>query len=97
MGIVCCVFMQCTYDVRLLYESGGARQVHHKHHQPGQHLFQRKNELPWVGLEPTTLCLLVFRTSIESKSICTHCLAIDGLVNQTDFPYAHVLSEKPFG
>ena len=29
-----------------------------KQRQPGQHLFQRKKELPWVGLEPTTLCFL---------------------------------------
>ena len=41
----------------LLHESGGARQVHNKQSNTNQdrHPFQRKNELPWVGLKPTTL------------------------------------------
>ena len=36
----------------IMSESEGARQVHNKQtkqHQPGQHLFQRKKELPWVA------------------------------------------------
>ena len=51
-----------SWDYRQVsvYESRGARQVHNKQSNTNQDntFFQRKKELPWVGLKPTTLCFL---------------------------------------
>ena len=45
-------------QIKYLHESSGARQVHNKQSNTNQDntFFKGKKELPWVGLEPTTLC-----------------------------------------
>ena len=52
------------------HESRGARQVHSNTNQDNT-FFQRKKMLPWVGLEPTTLCFLdrvLFLLSYQGSS-----------------------------
>ena len=48
------------------YESRGARQVHSKTNQDNT-LFKGKKELPWVGLEPTTLCYIPRQSALPTE------------------------------